>query len=274
MKSLLLFLPLLLFVACDSLTEKTLYTVNDPEWDGVAALQAQKCVDNSSLFKDMTKYSNFSKAEYIVGDIFLIEQDDDLTRKIYVRVNVKTSTQVVLEYSSTDDSTLEKIALFDQTEYQKLQDEFEEAFCEKQYSDNFSASVTSGNFTRKKYKQITADGSDDGDTDDAYIDIRETLKINLSYPLFFYYYNGSKVLKKISQKGDAEANSTSKITISKANDIQICKDADEPCAFSGLATPDCSILIDTDAIENNDPSVVDSEILNASDCTLLKSNQI
>lgn len=274
MKKILLATLFLTIIACDSVTEKTIYTVNDPEWDLVAALQAKQCVNKSSLFKEMTKYSDFSKSRFSVGDIFKISQDEDNPELVYVRVNAITATEIILEYNSSNND-LKKIASFSNTEYEKLQIEFEEAFCQKQFEDFIQGSTSSGSFRWRKYRQIEADDNDDNDIDEAFIEVVENLKINFDYPLFFYFYNGTKAKTQILEDGGTENSFTSKITITKANDDENCEDAEGACVFTGALVSNCSIAVDENAIDDfleTSTTVDTANIIGASDCVLLESS--
>lgn len=267
--ALLLLLPFI-FVACDTLSEKTIYNKNDPEWSDAAQLQADECIRKSSVLKNIETYSEFDNSPFTVGDIFRISQDLDDTKEIFVRVNAINATDMILEYNSSD-NTLDKVVLFSETEYQNLESDFKLILCSPNFKENFTASSSSGSFTWDKYTVIEADDGDEGDVDEAFTDIRDSLNIDTSYPLFFYYYNGKKVKKEILTDGGAEVNSTSTITVSKANDHATCKDGvTQPCVFTNTLVKTCTLTIDTNAKTNTE--AVSDFIKNAGDCTFLVSN--
>lgn len=267
MKNLLILVTLLTVSSCNFIQEENVIDKKSPFWGQAAQYQATECINSSSVLKKIEEYSDFTRSPFSIGDIYKINQDKDLTREIYVRVNDITSTEIILQFNSIDNE-LDKVASFAKTEYLKLQDIFENILCNPVFETNFTAS-SSGKFVWDKYRTIVADDDDD-DVDEAFVDIKETLNINTQYPLFFYYYNGTKVMKRIASNGGEEENSTSKITIAKANDTDACKDNDEPCVFDGRTTPECNIAVDSSAIND---TTDEANFLSASDCEILKSNQ-
>lgn len=266
MKKLAILLVPFIFVACDSVTERTIYSKYDPEWKLVADMQAKQCIEKSAILKKIAKYSDFSLTPFSVGDIFRIHQDTDNTKTIYVRVNSITATEMVFEYNNVDDD-YDKVAVFTKTEYLKLQSVFEDILCDPKYKSNFTVSAA-GNFRWDKYKVIKPDDDNDN-VDEAFIDQRDNLKIDPNLPLFFYYYNGTKTLKKIAEVGAEEINSTSKITITNGAITETCIDGIEPCVFTNTTTSNCTIAIEESAIDNKTPT---ANFLSASDCPLLVSN--
>lgn len=275
---LLIGISLVSLSACEKYEEDTLYNKDSAEYSDIVAWASAKCISESKFFTAMTTYADFSAASYAVGDIYRIAQDNAAIIT-YAKITQINAADMVVEFNSTDPD-YDKVVTFTELEYATLQTTFEAAACSPTYNTStFSFSgLTSSSSSSFTWSKDTIHIDDDDDADDipeTYQYQSDVLKIDLSFPAFLYFHNGTKTQKRILTKGETEVVSVSKITITDVTDDNICDpaetdDYDTNCVFPGTFTA-CNLTIDTAALVNNNGFASDFLLLD-NGCEFVKSN--
>lgn len=278
MRQLLLFL---LFLACDTVEEKYLFDENDAEYSRAQQLAINECTSGNAIFSSLETARDFANSQFEQDDIFKIVQDDNEATTIYVKITNIGASDMTLVYSS-DEEKYRKVLTFTETNHQDIENFLRLGSCDSDYEDFFKPSnldsSTTLSFVWDKTTTIISDDEDDSDDKpEAYRDVTETLSVSTLYPLFFYYYNGSKSQKYVLNDGDEEKIKESKISITEVTSAEECDEDgtsdNEFCKFGSLDTssfPTCTLTVDDDAylVRSHDKKVIE---ISGTDCELLSS---
>lgn len=251
------FLSLFFISSCDRIEEKFLFDEGDPEYELSRQLALNECISDNAIFGEFDEREDFTEIGISVGDIFKISQDANSPVEIFVYVNSLSSSSMELIYSSSND-TYDKIVTFETTDHADIVSFLEQASCDEDYSDFFTASglngSTSMNFTWRLETISQEDDDDDDDDPEEYQYFTNELTVSKSFPLFFYYYNGKKTYEYVFTDGNDPTTTESTITITDVTDSDECEnnndDQDANCDFTDLdssAFPNCNIEVDDDA---------------------------
>ncbi|MAZ49765.1 MAG: hypothetical protein CME65_14480 [Halobacteriovoraceae bacterium] len=272
-------------LSCDRVDEKFLFDEDDPEYDLARQLQLNECISTNAIFGEMDELEEFDESPYAVGDVFKIVQDSSLNTTIYVLVQSISATEMTLAYSS-DTERYNKIVTFQESDHADIVSFFEQASCDTDYESFFTAtglnSTAEMSFSWDLETIITADDEDDDEDDDdddpeEYRYVTLDMKVDLDYPLFFYFYNGKKSQDFVTTAGNDEQTLESNITITLLEDDDDC--TSDLCDFDSLDLtdtdkfPPCDLEVDTDAIEAR---LYNTNMLSLSstDCQFLDSAEI
>ncbi|MBD63655.1 MAG: hypothetical protein CME62_00480 [Halobacteriovoraceae bacterium] len=275
MKCFLGLLPFLILGACKTGEEKYLYDENSPNIDDIRQYAQAECIREATFFSKFDSVSEFDDAAYEVGDIYKISQDDNSATIIYAKIIEKNATDVRIAFNSTT-SSYKKYVVYEESDHEDLGSFLEGVVCDSNYEDYFpsASGLTSSTlkFVWKRETIETADSDDDDDDiADAYHISEQTLSVNINYPSFFYFYNGSKVHKYDIDDTDDENKElvkTSKITIESISASDCTSSA---CDFSHT-TPLCNIVVDPDGYKQTNYSAKAFTTDNTSACNFLLSD--
>lgn len=268
---------LLFFIlGCDTVTEEYLYTDKDPEHAILLAMQAAECVNDAEIFDRLEVAGQF-ETNGMLNKIFKISQDTQNQREIYVKVTAVTASDMTLVFNSSENS-LDKIVTFELTDHDSIMSELKIMACNTQYDKYFSASglgnTDSMKLTWEKLTINEEDGDDADDDPDRYDERKDTYTFDNDYPLFFFYYNATKVRTSKLDEDEDEKTSTSVITITEVTDEDECDEDEDDynnnCEFDTV-TRNCGITVNTGLYASN---AFSDEIISANgdaDCDLLDS---
>lgn len=279
---LLIILCLFIF-ACDTISEEYLFDEDDDEYDLARQLATSECVSEAKIFDVFDEQAEFENVSFEVNDIFRINQDANSTKEIYVKViSIDTTSMTLAFNSSTTD--LKKVVTFEESDHEDIVSFLKDASCDDDYSSFFEASSLGSSSAMKfewfKNTIITDDDDDSDSVPEEYEYVTETLTVSASYPLFFYFYNGTKKLERILDEDaeDPKQELTSVITVTKvADDDEDCFPDDEDdlkttCDFSDTsAFPNCTIEVDADAYNVRDHDKKLISLGGDPECELLQS---
>lgn len=294
-KFFLFFLPLILILSCDTVTEESLYDENDPEYEFLQALDALQCVNDSSIFAALDNAGNFESTGHL-NKIYKINQDANDAVVLYVKVISVSSTLMQMVVNSAV-SEYQKIINFEKTDHDALLDVFEQAACNTKYEEFFSASglddTDTLNLTWSKETIDTVDNNDADDDPESYYRQTDAYKVDRDFPLFFYYWNATKTTNILinndtsdndgtTEDTDKETEKPSVITITDVTEEDECEEGNSSqstgCQF--LTTDyqsfvECDVTIDSDAYDTN---TFENEFIllstasgSSGTCTLLES---
>ena len=269
------------FFSCDKDETRYLYNKYDPEYDVMITAAAQECITESFFFSTFDVYAEFDSAIFKENKIYKIVQDDNPFVTTYVKVNMVNANDVSLIFSSTVND-YDKILTFEESDHVSIGTFLKAAICNKNYSSYFTSvsglgSITNMSFKWSKETITIADDDDADDVPEVYSRRADEFNVNLNYPSFFYFYNGTKTYTYIPTEGEAEKSSISKITITEVTNDEECdndgtSDANEcTTAYFNAVTRNCSLSVDDDAYKLRPHSTSALSVTGDAGCTLLKS---
>ena len=254
MKYLLCFL---FFLSCDTVEEVYLFNQNDPEYPLAEQLAISECINGNAIFSELDNQAEFDNVNFSVGDIFKVTQDANDEEVVFIKIQAINPTDMTLIYDSSNPDLRKKLT-FSESEHGNIVTFLKNASCNKTYAEFFEASglgsTSQMSFSWEKQTILIPDDEDDDTSPEAYRNVEESLNVNSSYPLFFYYYNGSKTYDYVLNEGDEEKTKASQLTLTEVTDSEECdedgSDDNTYCQFSTLDTsafPTCNLLADNDA---------------------------
>jgi hypothetical protein len=237
----------LILFSCGGKDEREiLYSPHDAEHSLLAAHMSRECIKDATIFNVFETGRVFTNSTFSVGDIFKISQDTDNAFISYVKINTITATDMTLTMiSGTADYS--KNITFSQADYDLIVDFLEGVACNSDYDQYFSTSgLTSSSAMSFNWSRDTILTEDDDDKPETYRYIDESLVASTDYPLFMFFYNGTKKQEYVVDKEIAAQTETSKITITQITQT-VC-DADPTC--DGIDVPaevtrNCLIEVDS-----------------------------
>lgn len=267
------FLNALLFfsiLGCDETVDKYLYEEGDPEYSILQQMQAAECINSSKIFTTLENTSG-DLASFL-GKIYRITVGSDETI-IYMYVSTADASSMTVKLSS-DDTDLNKNIIFTSADHTSLLDEIKIMACNSAYEDHFSSSglssTSSMSLTWNKETIIDSDVDDETDDYEAYSRQTDKYVFNKEYPLFFYFFNGSRSFAKKASATSSETTGSTDIAIKEidsgeCDDILICNGIiitdtsdDEYITIS----QDCNVEITTGLYSSN---AYDAQILKYSE---------
>lgn len=274
----LILISLFFIISCDTVVEKDLYTRNDPEWNRAAALQSIECIESSLFLQRANQFTEFDNANYEVGDTYQITQDTDTIT--YVQIMAINADNMVLRFNSSNSSLIKEMTFTEVEATDLVENVLEPVFCSPLLSDDiFSSSglssETRASFVWDKETITTPDDDDDDDIPEIFSEQRDSLTVNLNFPLFFYFYNGTKRLNAAISADQAAVVSTATISIIDITDDEDTCDDDARCDFvdpspQSVFTP-CELEVNSAAVNevgNHEASFLEGN------CILLQSNGV
>jgi len=273
------------FVSCDD--EEVIYHYNkyDNEYDGLQGIAAEECVENSEVFKYLETTNTFDSANFKVNDIYRVTQEEENSMVLFFKISAISAGSMTIIVNA-DDSNYDQILTYTETSNDELLDVIKQAACNVKYKDIWNASGFNSeellSLTWNKETITVEDDDDDADDDpEAYYIGTDSLKFDKDYPLFFYFFNGTKQMRYKLTKESTELTKKSTLTIKKIvdsdddgsyEDEKECTDYTS-CSFSATGSfADCTISIDTTAQTKSEyNSKIISLITNSGTCNLLPS---
>jgi hypothetical protein len=243
---------------------------------------SEKCITDSAFFTAFDVYAEFDNAIFKEGKIYKLVQDKSPSVTTYVKVDSVNANDVTLIFSSNTDD-YDKVLTFEESDHVSLGVFLKTAMCNKNYNSYFTSisGLDSSTTLGFKWFKETIGIPDDDDADDepeTYDRRYDTLSVNLTYPSFFYFYNGTKSHKYVQdENAEEELLEESKVTITDVTDAEECdndgtSDANEcTTAFFNAVTKNCSISVVETAYALRPYDSKELVIDGDADCTLLKS---
>lgn len=284
-----LFVYMNLFLGCDAVMYEYLYDSSDTaEYAALKAMAAQKCIDDASIFDALDATGDFVNTG-LLNKVYSITQDSAPEKILYMKISAVSATSMSVHVNSGDNA-LDKTILFEKTDHDSLLSELKIMACSLDESTNFSSSGLDSSdkmtLTWNKESISVPDSADDtDDTPEAYQRRTDTLAFETAYPLFFYFYNGSKVATTKTQTAD-EKSGTSKLVIKDVTATDICDasvdedteiEFDNDCNFEATTTalfPTCNLVINTGKYNSNAYTDTILSFAETTSCSLLTSAQI
>lgn len=277
-----IFIMLFFLLSCDTSEEINLYDSSDYEYSYLQALAAEKCIEQASIFDALDLSGDFENSAQL-DKIYKITQDSFAANSMFIKVSAVTATQMTLIVNSFN-SVLRKVITFEQADHDALLAHLELVSCSLLYSANFSASNLGGADTMslvwRKESISVQDGDDDNTEADSYQRQIDSLVFNRNYPLFFYFYNGTKQVNIKLDSATDEKTGTSTLAISEVTSSGECNAGDasynEFCAFSDTSEfASCDIVVSTASETYLRNSFGDDFIfMSGTGCEMLNSGQI
>ena len=254
MRSLISILFLFLLISCTE-KEKTeiLYNKYDPEYSVIQAYAQSECIRKATVLDEFNAVATFSNSRFQVGDIFeLTTSNPPLNYVTFFKINAINTNDIEVIVNSTTDS-YDMNLVFTKTSHERLVTFLKGAICNDSVEDYFSTSGTTNSntmsFTWMKETISTPDNDDDG-VDEVFNKVTETLSVTSTYPLFMYFFNGSKKHEYSISTGTEPTTQTATLTLKEVTTDNVCNSAsgdyNSSCEFSSISR-NCELEVDEDA---------------------------
>lgn len=275
------YLFFLFILSCDETHEKYLYDEDDPEHPVVVQMAAAKCISSSSIFGALEDSKDFTDFE---DKIYKIEQDANEEVTLYVKLDNATATSIDIMVNSAE-GDYKKVVTFTEANHDDMMTEIQVMACNSTYDEFFSVSGLSSTdlmtLTWTKETIEVADDDDDSDDDpEAYVKRTDEMKFDNDYPLFFYWYNGSKEEEDLNDGDENPTTKKSNLTITEVTDEDECDPGDDDfntyCDFSDTSTSNgfdaCTVNVNTSQYTSNEANDELISLASTSgECELLES---
>lgn len=278
MKNIYLSTLLILLLSCVGKEEEVvLYTQYDPEYSDIQTFAKSECIEEATIFSVFDEKADFTNSVFEVGDIFKVVQDVTAPVVTYFKIVTMNASVMTVNVKSSSSSSYDMILTFSQSAHEDLVTFLENITCNNDAQEYFSTSgLTSSsqmslNWSRDKIQLL-----DDDDNAEEYFYVDESLNISTSYPLFMYFFNGTKKHEYVQTSGTTPVTNTSTLTISEVTSTE-CSD-DTTCAQIDSVTRVCEIEIDAtvNGYLSQEPTYtpLDFTAASAVDCKFLESADI
>ena len=271
-----------LLTSCGGKDEsEILYTQYDDEYSDIQTFAFNDCVDEAEVFTSFNSVGEFDNSEFAVGDIFKLIHDTSSAFYSYFQITSINANDMVVTINSNNDA-YDMILTFEESDHDSIEDFFKQVACNISYDDYFSNSSleSSTTFTFNWFKETVgiADDDDDGD-DEVYNYVTESLTASTAYPLFMFFFNGTKK-HQYDLTNDDEDNSTtitSTLTISEVTGEEECDSSDSgydsTCEFASV-TRNCALEVDDTVVSTRAHTTTPLSLSGDADCLLPPSADI